>query len=76
MDKANLYWNEIFKYDIEGEEFIDFLKETGDISQWGGANQITIFANVENIKIDVHSHGIPCQSYEFDINDKQHNNTI
>eukprot|EP00972_Heterocapsa_arctica_P036243 5332562-Heterocapsa_arctica.AAC.1 len=31
---------------------------------------------MENIKIDVRSHGIPCQIYEFDSNDEQHNNTI
>eukprot|EP00972_Heterocapsa_arctica_P008549 1247205-Heterocapsa_arctica.AAC.1 len=53
-----------------------FFRETGDIHQWGGANQIAIFATMENIKLDVHSHGIPCQSYEFDSNDKQHNTTI
>eukprot|EP00972_Heterocapsa_arctica_P090926 13414728-Heterocapsa_arctica.AAC.1 len=31
---------------------------------------------MENIKVDVHSHGTPCQSYEFDSNDEQNNNTI
>eukprot|EP00972_Heterocapsa_arctica_P031833 4691032-Heterocapsa_arctica.AAC.1 len=50
MDKANLYCNEIFKFDTEGEEFIYFLKETGDRNQWGGANQIAIFATMDNFK--------------------------
>eukprot|EP00972_Heterocapsa_arctica_P113545 16437660-Heterocapsa_arctica.AAC.1 len=27
---------------------------------------MAIFAKMENIKIDVYSHGIPCQTYEFD----------
>eukprot|EP00972_Heterocapsa_arctica_P103933 15316929-Heterocapsa_arctica.AAC.1 len=31
---------------------------------------------MENIKIDVHSHGIPCQVYGFDNNDEQNKNTI
>eukprot|EP00972_Heterocapsa_arctica_P002974 438503-Heterocapsa_arctica.AAC.1 len=31
---------------------------------------------MENIKIDVHSHGIPCQSYEFDSNDEHNKHTI
>eukprot|EP00972_Heterocapsa_arctica_P063183 9322126-Heterocapsa_arctica.AAC.1 len=62
IEKANLYWNEVFEYDIEGKEFIHFLLETGDRNQWGGANQMAIFANMENIKIYVYSHGIPCQT--------------
>eukprot|EP00972_Heterocapsa_arctica_P105778 15582825-Heterocapsa_arctica.AAC.1 len=52
MEKANLDWNDVFEYDIEGEEFINFLKETSDINQWGGANQMARFAKMENIKID------------------------
>eukprot|EP00972_Heterocapsa_arctica_P107799 15876515-Heterocapsa_arctica.AAC.1 len=59
--KASLYCNDIFDFDLEGEEFKHFLSGTGDITQWGGARQIAIFAKLENIKIDVHSHGIPCQ---------------
>eukprot|EP00972_Heterocapsa_arctica_P019033 2810040-Heterocapsa_arctica.AAC.1 len=50
IDKANLYWNNIFEFDIEGEEFIHFLSGTGDRNQWGGARQIAIFTNMENIK--------------------------
>eukprot|EP00972_Heterocapsa_arctica_P069598 10283597-Heterocapsa_arctica.AAC.1 len=58
-NKNNLYWNEVFEYDIEGEEFVNFLKETSDRNQWGGANQMARFAKMENIKIYVYSHGIP-----------------
>eukprot|EP00972_Heterocapsa_arctica_P037064 5456065-Heterocapsa_arctica.AAC.1 len=63
-------------FDLEGEEFINFLSGAGDRTQWGGASQITIFANMEHIKIDVHSHGTPCQVYDFDSNDDQNKNTI
>eukprot|EP00972_Heterocapsa_arctica_P026162 3853208-Heterocapsa_arctica.AAC.1 len=76
MDKANLYWYDIFEYDIEGEEFIHFLKETSDRNQWGGASQMAIFAKRENIKHYVYSHGIPCQTYEFDGEDEPNKNTI
>eukprot|EP00972_Heterocapsa_arctica_P071946 10627111-Heterocapsa_arctica.AAC.1 len=31
---------------------------------------------MENIKIEVHSHGIPCQSYEYDSNEEHNKNTI
>eukprot|EP00972_Heterocapsa_arctica_P031233 4599226-Heterocapsa_arctica.AAC.1 len=51
LEKVNLYWNEVFEYDIEGEEFVNFLKETSYRNQWRGANQMAIFAKMENIKI-------------------------
>eukprot|EP00972_Heterocapsa_arctica_P017702 2616472-Heterocapsa_arctica.AAC.1 len=76
IDKANLCWNDSFEFDLEGDEFINFLSGTGDRNQWGRATQIAIFANMENIKIEVHSHGIPCQCYEYDSNDEQTKNTI
>eukprot|EP00972_Heterocapsa_arctica_P094462 13931060-Heterocapsa_arctica.AAC.1 len=34
IEKANLYWNGIFEFDTDGEEFIHFLSETGDKKQW------------------------------------------
>eukprot|EP00972_Heterocapsa_arctica_P077349 11407694-Heterocapsa_arctica.AAC.1 len=37
---------------------------------------MAIFAKMENIKIDVYSHGIPCQTYGFDGGDEQNKNTI
>eukprot|EP00972_Heterocapsa_arctica_P048159 7101656-Heterocapsa_arctica.AAC.1 len=52
IEKANLYWNEVFEYDTEGEEFIHFLRETARRNQWGGANQMARFAKMGNIKID------------------------
>eukprot|EP00972_Heterocapsa_arctica_P085283 12569184-Heterocapsa_arctica.AAC.1 len=33
---------------------------------------MAIFAKMENINIEVYSHGIPCQTYEFDGGDAQH----
>eukprot|EP00972_Heterocapsa_arctica_P115478 16447938-Heterocapsa_arctica.AAC.1 len=29
MEKANLYWTDIFEVDTDGEEFINLLNETG-----------------------------------------------
>eukprot|EP00972_Heterocapsa_arctica_P079833 11763327-Heterocapsa_arctica.AAC.1 len=34
---------------------------------------MAMFAKMENIRIEVYSHGIPCQIYEFDGEDEQHN---
>eukprot|EP00972_Heterocapsa_arctica_P094463 13931061-Heterocapsa_arctica.AAC.1 len=34
IEKANIYWNEIFEFDTDGEEFSYFLSETGDKKQW------------------------------------------
>eukprot|EP00972_Heterocapsa_arctica_P000988 138209-Heterocapsa_arctica.AAC.1 len=52
------------------------MQETSDRTQWGGANQLAMFANVENIKIEVYSHGMPCQIYDFQGNDEINKNTI
>eukprot|EP00972_Heterocapsa_arctica_P007283 1061767-Heterocapsa_arctica.AAC.1 len=50
--KASIYCNAMFEFDLEGDEFINFLSETGDRNQWGGARHIAIFAKMEHIKID------------------------
>eukprot|EP00972_Heterocapsa_arctica_P098458 14528629-Heterocapsa_arctica.AAC.1 len=76
IENANMYWDELFESDNEGEEFINFLHETSDRNQWGGANQMAICAKMENIKIEVYSHGTPCQIYEFEGEDEQTKNTI
>eukprot|EP00972_Heterocapsa_arctica_P055781 8227973-Heterocapsa_arctica.AAC.1 len=44
--------------------------------QWGGANQMAIFPKMENIKIQVYSHGMPCQTYEFQGEDENNKSTI
>eukprot|EP00972_Heterocapsa_arctica_P108137 15925912-Heterocapsa_arctica.AAC.1 len=31
---------------------------------------------MENLKIELHSHGIPCECYEYESNDEQTKNTI
>eukprot|EP00972_Heterocapsa_arctica_P092586 13653922-Heterocapsa_arctica.AAC.1 len=37
---------------------------------------MAIFAKMENIKIDVYNHGIPCQTYKFDSNEEQSKSAI
>eukprot|EP00972_Heterocapsa_arctica_P056950 8403859-Heterocapsa_arctica.AAC.1 len=76
IEKANMHWQEVFEYVNEGEEFINFLQETSDRNQWGGASQMALFAKMENIKIEVYSHGMPCQIYEFKGEDEQNKSTI
>eukprot|EP00972_Heterocapsa_arctica_P020028 2956353-Heterocapsa_arctica.AAC.1 len=70
-----MHWQNIFEYDDEGEEFISFLQETSDRTQWGGANQMAMFAKLENIKIKVYRRGMPCQIYDFQGNDEINNKT-
>eukprot|EP00972_Heterocapsa_arctica_P036787 5415846-Heterocapsa_arctica.AAC.1 len=48
VDKSNMHWRDIFDFDLDGEEFINFLGETVDRKQWGGARQVAIFARMEN----------------------------
>eukprot|EP00972_Heterocapsa_arctica_P017352 2562204-Heterocapsa_arctica.AAC.1 len=37
---------------------------------------MAMFAKMENIKIEVYSHGMPCQIYDFKGNDEINKNTI
>eukprot|EP00972_Heterocapsa_arctica_P107400 15819285-Heterocapsa_arctica.AAC.1 len=48
INNTNLYCNAMFEYDTEGDEFINFLQEAADRNQWGGANQMAMFAKMEN----------------------------
>eukprot|EP00972_Heterocapsa_arctica_P088771 13089346-Heterocapsa_arctica.AAC.1 len=71
VEKANLYWSVIFEFDTDWEEFINFLSETSDNKQRGGARQVTRFAKMENNKIDIHSHGNIIQTFDYDSGDEQ-----
>eukprot|EP00972_Heterocapsa_arctica_P094766 13975146-Heterocapsa_arctica.AAC.1 len=66
VGNANMYWTVIVDVDTDGEEFMNFLSETSDRKQWGGDRQMTIFVKMENIKIDVHSHGNAVQTFNYD----------
>eukprot|EP00972_Heterocapsa_arctica_P062353 9190931-Heterocapsa_arctica.AAC.1 len=52
IGKANIDWSVIFDFDTDGEEFMNFLCETSDKKQWGGARQMAIVAKMENINIE------------------------
>eukprot|EP00972_Heterocapsa_arctica_P038111 5612068-Heterocapsa_arctica.AAC.1 len=66
VEKSNMYWSDIFDVYIDGGEYINFLGETADKKQWGGARQVAIFAKMERVKIGVHSHGNLVQTYDYD----------
>eukprot|EP00972_Heterocapsa_arctica_P051714 7608336-Heterocapsa_arctica.AAC.1 len=34
---TNMHWSDIVDGDLDGEEFINFLGDTADMKQWGGA---------------------------------------
>eukprot|EP00972_Heterocapsa_arctica_P026442 3894471-Heterocapsa_arctica.AAC.1 len=58
------------------DEYINFLGETADKKQWGGARQVAISARMENVRVDTHSYGKMVQTYDYDIGEEQNNITI
>eukprot|EP00972_Heterocapsa_arctica_P051801 7620325-Heterocapsa_arctica.AAC.1 len=76
IEQTNLYWSVIFEFDTDGEEFIHFLSGTSDKKQWGGARQMARFPKMENIKIEVHSHGNAKHTFSYDSDDEQNKSTI
>eukprot|EP00972_Heterocapsa_arctica_P029795 4389871-Heterocapsa_arctica.AAC.1 len=42
-----MHWSEVMYFDIDGDEYINFLGEAADRKQWGGARQVAIFAHME-----------------------------
>eukprot|EP00972_Heterocapsa_arctica_P021827 3209609-Heterocapsa_arctica.AAC.1 len=66
MEKSNMHWSEVMYADIDGDEYINFLGETADRKQCGGARQVAIFARMENVRVDIHSYGNMVQTYDYD----------
>eukprot|EP00972_Heterocapsa_arctica_P079710 11744217-Heterocapsa_arctica.AAC.1 len=66
VEKSNMHWSEVMDLDIYGDEYINFLGETADKKQWGGARQVAIFACMENVRVDIHSYGNMVQTYDYD----------
>eukprot|EP00972_Heterocapsa_arctica_P025493 3752718-Heterocapsa_arctica.AAC.1 len=64
VEKANIYWSDIFEFDTDGEEFIYLLCETTDKKQWGGARQVAIFANMENLLCNIQIRGAQPNHYD------------
>eukprot|EP00972_Heterocapsa_arctica_P077439 11422515-Heterocapsa_arctica.AAC.1 len=76
VEKSNMHWSDVMEFDIDGDEYITCLGETADSKQWGGARQVTIFARMENVNIDIHSYGSMVQTYDYDSGDEQIKRTI
>eukprot|EP00972_Heterocapsa_arctica_P004309 640507-Heterocapsa_arctica.AAC.1 len=64
------------EFDLDGEEYINFLSGTADNKQWGGARQVAIFSRIENVRVDMHSFGNMVQTYEFDNGDEDNKKNI
>eukprot|EP00972_Heterocapsa_arctica_P017008 2512637-Heterocapsa_arctica.AAC.1 len=76
VEKHNMHWCDIMEFDIDGEEYINFLGETDDRKQWGGARQVAISARTENVRVDIHSYGNVVQTYDYDNGDEQNKRNI
>eukprot|EP00972_Heterocapsa_arctica_P048671 7173422-Heterocapsa_arctica.AAC.1 len=48
VEQYDMHWCEVMDFDIDGDEHINFLGETADRKQWGGARQVAIFARMEH----------------------------
>eukprot|EP00972_Heterocapsa_arctica_P000018 2893-Heterocapsa_arctica.AAC.1 len=60
-----MHWSEVMYVYIDGDEYINFLGETADRKQWGGAaRQVAIFARMGNLRVDIHSYGNMVQTYD------------
>eukprot|EP00972_Heterocapsa_arctica_P028388 4173001-Heterocapsa_arctica.AAC.1 len=73
---SNMHWKDTMEFDLDGEEYINFLGKTADRKQWGGARHVTIFSRVENVRVDIHSFGNMVRTYDFDHDDEDNNRTI
>eukprot|EP00972_Heterocapsa_arctica_P077249 11393506-Heterocapsa_arctica.AAC.1 len=63
------------EFDLDGEEYINFLGETTNRKQWGGARKVTIFSRIQNVRVDTHSVGNMVQTYDFDNGDEDNTRT-
>eukprot|EP00972_Heterocapsa_arctica_P091681 13521083-Heterocapsa_arctica.AAC.1 len=52
------------KHDIYCCGLEHFKLETGTRTEWGGAEQIAVFAHIRNIKVEVHAYGMAAQVIE------------
>eukprot|EP00972_Heterocapsa_arctica_P089690 13227552-Heterocapsa_arctica.AAC.1 len=76
VEQSNVHWKDTMDFDLDGEEFINFLGETADRNEWGGARQVAIFSRIANVRIDIHSVGNVVQTFEFYSSDEVNKRTI
>eukprot|EP00972_Heterocapsa_arctica_P102189 15057427-Heterocapsa_arctica.AAC.1 len=48
VEQSNMHWSDICDFDLDGEEYINFLGGTADKKQWGGTREVAIFARMGN----------------------------
>eukprot|EP00972_Heterocapsa_arctica_P100288 14789504-Heterocapsa_arctica.AAC.1 len=74
--KSNMHWKDTMEFVLDGEDYINFIGETADRKQWGGARQVTIFSRIENVRVDIHSVGNMVQTYDFGNGHEDNKRTI
>eukprot|EP00972_Heterocapsa_arctica_P092965 13711948-Heterocapsa_arctica.AAC.1 len=49
---------------IYGSRLEHFKDEAGDRNEWGGAEQIAVFARIHNIEVEVHAYDMSVQVFD------------
>eukprot|EP00972_Heterocapsa_arctica_P034789 5121091-Heterocapsa_arctica.AAC.1 len=52
------------EHDLDGSGLAHFIEETGKRKEWGGAEQIAVFAHLRNIKVEVHEYGMEVPTFD------------
>ena len=53
-DEAGALWSGVMEHDPDGVELPAFVADTMRSGEWGGAEQIAIFAAVHGVQVSVH----------------------
>eukprot|EP00972_Heterocapsa_arctica_P107204 15793087-Heterocapsa_arctica.AAC.1 len=65
VEQPSKHWKDTMEFDLDGEQYINFLSGTSDKKQWGGAKQVAICSRIEAVKVDIHSFGNMVQNLCF-----------
>eukprot|EP00972_Heterocapsa_arctica_P087359 12883714-Heterocapsa_arctica.AAC.1 len=64
VDRVEECWKNIMEHDIDGSALTHFLAEANNRKEWGGAEQIEVFAHIHKIGIEVLGYGIDLQYFD------------
>eukprot|EP00972_Heterocapsa_arctica_P064701 9547564-Heterocapsa_arctica.AAC.1 len=62
------------EHDPHGSALAHFIEETQDRKEWGGAEQIAVFAHIHKLKVEVLGYGMDPQI--FDGSDTEQDNNM
>eukprot|EP00972_Heterocapsa_arctica_P003934 585612-Heterocapsa_arctica.AAC.1 len=57
-ERAHERWGKTMEHDIYVTGLETFKFETGTRTEWGGAEQLAVFAHIHKIRVDIHAYGM------------------